>query len=172
MAKGRAAVATMEDTPASKGPSLVVQGAIFVAMTVAALGIGWFAGSYLKGSEAPPSVPAAEASQGQAAPAKDSDADPNTGPLLVPIAPMTTNLASPASIWVRLDASLVLDTPQPPDLVEAVHQDLLAYLRTLKMHQIEGASGYQHLRADLNERAAIRSDGHVREVLVRTLLFE
>ena len=40
------------------------------------------------------------------------------------------------------------------------------------MHQIEGASGYQHLKADLDERARIRSDGHVKQVLVRTLLFE
>ncbi|MGB3643849.1 MAG: flagellar basal body-associated FliL family protein [Mesorhizobium sp.] len=165
-------MATVEDTPTLKGPSLVIQGAIFAAMTVAALGIGWFAGSYLKRSEAPPSVPAAEANQGETAPAKNGDAGPNAGPLLVRLAPITTNLASPTTIWVRLDASLVLDTPQPPDVVEAVHQDLLAYLRTLKMHQVEGASGYQHLRADLKERAAIRSDGHVKDVLIRTLLFE
>ncbi len=129
-------MATVEDTPTLKGPSLVIQGAIFAAMTVAALGIGWFAGSYLKRSEAPPSVPAAEANQGETAPAKNGDADPNAGPLLVRLAPITTNLASPTTIWVRLDASLVLDTPQPPDVVEAVHQDLLAYLRTLKMHQV------------------------------------
>ena len=45
-------------------------------------------------------------------------------------------------------------------------------MRTVKLHQIEGASGFQHLKADLEERAAIRSDGHVKQVLIRTLLFE
>jgi flagellar FliL protein len=172
MAKGRPAVATMEAIPTASGPSFVTQFAIFAAMTVAALGIGWYAGSYLKSSEAPPSVPAVQASQGETARAKDGDGDPNAGPLLVQLASITTNLASPSTVWVRLDASVVLDQPQPAELVEAVHQDLLAYLRTLKLHQLEGASGYQHLKADLKERAAIRSDGHVKDVLIRTLLFE
>jgi len=57
-------------------------------------------------------------------------------------------------------------------MTETIHQDLLAFLRTLKMYQVEGASGYQHLKADLQERAAIRSDGHAKDVLIRTLLFE
>jgi flagellar FliL protein len=175
MAKGRSAVATVEETPAPKGPSLVIQIAMFVAMTVAALGIGWFSGSYLKSSEVPPSVkPAADKHDGkQETKSKPGEnPDPNAGPLLVELAPITTNLASPASVWVRLDASIVLDAPQPPEMAEAVHQDLLALLRTLKMHQVEGASGYQHLKADLKERAAIRSGGHVKDVLIRTLLFE
>ena len=59
-----------------------------------------------------------------------------------------------------------------PELPELIHQDLLAYLRTLKLHQIEGASGFQHLKADLEERAAISSGGHVKQLLIRTLLFE
>lgn len=176
MAKGRAAVANVDEIPASKGPSLVIQLAIFVAMTVAALGVGWLSGSYLKSSEAPPAVAPAADQQDEHKPqvkAKDGEEpDPNAGPLLVQLAPITTNLASPGAVWVRMDASIVLDQPQPPEMAEAVHQDLLAYLRTIRLHQIEGASGYQHLKADLKERAAIRSDGHVRDVLIRTLLFE
>ncbi|EHK52231.1 flagellar basal body-associated FliL family protein, partial [Allomesorhizobium alhagi] len=62
--------------------------------------------------------------------------------------------------------------PQSPDLIESIHQDLLAYLRTVKLHQVEGASGFQHLKADLEERAKIRSGGHVKQFLIRTLLFE
>ena len=57
-------------------------------------------------------------------------------------------------------------------MAEQIQQDLLAYVRTLKLHQIEGASGYQHLKADLEERAALRSGGHVKQVLVRTMLLE
>ena len=90
----------------------------------------------------------------------------------VQLAPIVTNLAAPTEVWVRLEACLVLDEAQSQELSEQIHQDLLAYLRTLKMHQVEGASGYLHLKADLRERAAIRSDGHVKDVLIRTLLFE
>ena len=140
--------------------------------TVAALGIGWFSGSYLKSSEGPPSVAPAQDKQDKKHEAAPEKGDPNSGDLLVALAPITTNLASPSTVWVRMDASIVLDEPQPADMAEAVHQDLLAYLRTLKLHQIEGASGYQHLKADLQERAAIRSEGHVKDVLIRTLLFE
>ena len=65
-----------------------------------------------------------------------------------------------------------MQPPADPGLADAIHQDLLAFVRTVKMHQIEGASGFQHLKADLAERASIRSDGHVKAVLIRTLLFE
>ena len=69
--------------------------------------------------------------------------------------------------------SLVFDkAPADPGLADMVHQDILAYLRTLKLHQIEGASGFQHLRDDLEERASIRSDGAVKHILIRTLLLE
>ena len=71
-----------------------------------------------------------------------------------------------------MEVSVVYDAPQLPVMAEDIQQDLLAYVRTLKMHQIEGASGYQHLKADLEERASIRSQGHAKQVLIRTLLLE
>jgi flagellar FliL protein len=158
-------VASVDEATPPKGPSLVVQLAMLAAMTVAALGVGWLSGSYLKSTEAP-AKPAAKAQ----APAKSGlIAD---GMTLVDLAPITTNLAAPSETWVRLDASLLLDAPQPEQTVEAIHQDLLAFIRTVKMHQVEGASGYQHLREDLTERASIRSQGHVKELLIRTLVFE
>jgi len=92
---------------------------------------------------------------------------------LFDLAPITTNLAAPNDTWARLEVAILFDTP-PADqnIVQIVHQDLLSYLRTVKMHQLEGASGIQHLRADLTERAAIRTDGRVTNVFIRTLLFE
>jgi len=71
-----------------------------------------------------------------------------------------------------MEVSIVLDEPRDPDLPGIIQQDLLSYLRTVKMHEVEGASGFRHLRENLEERAAIRSDGHVKQVLIRTLLFE
>ena len=86
--------------------------------------------------------------------------------------PITTNIASPSDVWVRMEVSIVLDEPQAEDLPGIIQQDLLSFIRTVKMHEIEGASGFRHLKEDLEERAAIRSDGHVKQVLIRTLLFE
>jgi flagellar FliL protein len=170
------------DGPLAKsGPSLVVQLGALVAMTIAAAGMGWVSGGFLTGdkpgSEAAAHAPAAAAAHGaksegghgesgghgEAAPHSDT---------LIPLAAVTTNIASPSDVWVRMEVSIVLDEPQGPELPGIIQQDLLSYIRTVKMHEIEGASGFRHLRENLEERAAIRSDGHVKQVLIRTLLFE
>ena len=168
---------TDQTAPPIKGPSLILQLAVLLVMTVAAVGGGWFAGGYLgkEGSHEGAGAESAAPAAGHAAPAvaeggHGEEAEAN--PLMVSLAPMTTNLAAPSRVWVRMELTLLLDAAQPSDMIEAIHQDLFAYMRTLKLHQIEGASGYQHLKSDLEERARIRSDGHVKQVLIRTLLFE
>ncbi|TPN82654.1 flagellar basal body-associated FliL family protein [Mesorhizobium sp. CU2] len=164
-------MANVEQAPPKKGPSLVIQLAMLLAMTGAAIGMGWVSGGYLKQGETPAPVPAAPEKSGTAE--KSAEAGkPAAGPSVVQLASITTNLASPSEIWIRLEVSLLYDAPQPPEMTEQVHQDLLAFVRTLKLHQIEGASGYQHLKADLDERAALRSGGHVKQVLIRTMLLE
>jgi flagellar FliL protein len=164
-------VANVEQVQPKKGPSVVIQLAMLLVMTGAAVGMGWVSGGYLKQGETPAPVPAAPENHGTAE--KPAEAGKTAaGPTLVQLAPITTNLASPSEIWIRLEASLLYDGPQPPEMTEQIHQDLVAYVRTLKLHQIEGASGYQHLKADLDERAALRSGGHVKQVLIRTMLLE
>ncbi|MGX5804979.1 flagellar basal body-associated FliL family protein [Bradyrhizobium sp. Arg314] len=164
-------MANVEQTQPKKGPSLVIQLAMLLVMTGAAVGMGWVSGGYLKQGETPAPVPAAPENAGTAQ--KSAEAGKSAAaPTLVQLAPITTNLASPSEVWIRLEASLLYDGPQPPEMTEQIHQDLLAYVRTLKLHQIEGASGYQHLKADLEERATLRSGGHVKQVLVRTMLLE
>jgi flagellar FliL protein len=164
-------VANVEPLQPRKGPSLAVQGAIVLVVTAAAIGMGWMSGGYLKGVGAPSSVPVAPENEGKV-PQPAAAQQPGTGPTLVALAPITTNIASPAETWIRIEASVVYDTPQPSAMTDDIQQDLLAFVRTLKMHQIEGASGYQHLKADLEERASIRSQGHAKQVLIRTLLLE
>lgn len=164
-------MANVEQVQPKKGPSLVIQLAMLLVMTGAAIGMGWLSGGYLKQGETPAPVPVAPENAGAAEkPAEGGKAA--VGPMLVQLAPITTNLASPSDVWIRLEASVLYDAPQPPELTEQIHQDLLAFVRTIKLHQIEGASGYQHLKADLEERAALRSGGHVKQVLVRTMLLE
>jgi len=162
-----------EEAPARpKGPSLVVQAAVLLGMTAAAIGLGWVSGQYLYGRESAAKAETS-ANEGHEAPAKaESGHGQASAGTEVQLPAITTNLAAPSDMWVRMEASVVLDVPQPQALVDDIHQDLLAFLRTVKVHQIEGASGFQHLKADIEERARIRSDGHVKQVLIRTLLFE
>lgn len=164
-------MASVEQVQPRKGPSLAIQAGMLLLVTAAAIGMGWLSGGYLKAAGAPVPVPVAPENEGKVE--KPAAADqPSAGPMVVALPPITTNLASPADTWIRVDVSIVYDGPQPPAMSDNIHQDLLALLRTVKMHQIEGASGYQHLKADLEERASIRSGGHAKQILIRTLLVE
>lgn len=165
---------TAQKQEAAKGPSLVVQIGLLVVLTLAALGAGWVSGGMLAGGA--PAAPAAEVEDhGKDKPKKDDGGPTHVGeltPNILVIDTITTNLAAPTDMWARLEVALVFDGAPDAMMAEAIHQDFLAYLRTVKIHQIEGASGFQHLKSDLVERARIRSGGRVGQVLVRTLLFE
>jgi len=91
------------------------------------------------------------------------------------LSPIVTNLASPPGTWIRVEASVVTDQLGEEEanvLVARVGEDVVSYLRTLSPGQIEGARGLQYLREDLNERAAIRSSGKVRELIIETLVVQ
>jgi len=164
-------MAIIEDTapPEPKGQPLIVQMVALVGLTVAAIAIGWLAGLYLSGQQ-PDRQKEAAGAVVKASETHLAEAGEKLG--VVYLEPVTTNLAGPAETWVRLELALVF--ADKPDLVVAqtVQQDILAYLRTVKFHQVEGPSGFQHLKSDIEERAAIRSEGKVKSVLIRTLLFE
>jgi flagellar FliL protein len=89
--------------------------------------------------------------------------------------PIVTNLAVPETSWVRLQASIVYDarTVSQPDILAAeLMSDVLAFLRTISLTSIEGADGLRRLHEDLSERAAIRSEGRVREFIIQTLVVQ
>ncbi len=89
------------------------------------------------------------------------------------LTPVVTNLAAPEGAWIRLQAALVFDKADAPAmdlLAPKVGEDVLAFVRTLTLEQIQGASGLEALRDDLNERARLRSDGKVRELLIEMLV--
>ena len=91
------------------------------------------------------------------------------------LAPIVTNLVDPADAWIRVDLSLVMDTLEPDErkrLSSEIAANTLAFLRTLTLAQIEGASGLQFLREDLSERAATRSNGRIRELILETLVVQ
>jgi len=87
---------------------------------------------------------------------------------------IVTNLSSPSNAWVRMEASIIIKgTEENGDVLAAeIAEDTLAYLRTLSLSELEGASGLAYLRSDLNERAAIRSKGKVLEFVIGSLVVE
>ena len=88
---------------------------------------------------------------------------------------VVTNLASPPGIWARVEASIVADNlgeEEASVLAARIGEDIVAYLRSTSLTQIEGARGLQYLREDLNERAAVRSEGRVRELIIETLVVQ
>lgn len=142
---------------------------ILTAMTCVAIGIGGGLGFVLAGR-------ATALIQDQAHQIS-TDVPPKYGPdmTLLDLPPIITNLADPSSAWIRLQAAIVYDNKavaKPQMLAAQIGEDILAYMKTATLAQIGGASGLEHLREDLNERAAIRSEGHVREVIIQTVVVQ
>lgn len=167
---------TEQAIPLKQGPSLILQIALLLGMTAAAIGMGWLSGDYLNsnpgGHESAAEAARPAKADAHAPAADDGHGAPVAQSDIVVLPAITTNLAAPDEIWVRLEVALALDAPPAETLLDDIHQDLLGFLRSVKLHQIEGASGFQHLKTDLEERARIRSDGAVKKLLIRTLIFE
>ena len=176
------AVVEQEEAPVKSGPSFIVQIAVLLVLTAAAVGMGWFSGGYLNANREAPSSKAEKPTRidqahvkktDKAAAGKDGETTVESGELgVLPIETITTNLAAPSNVWVRMELSLVFDGDPDAAVADQIHQDFLAFMRTVKLPQVEGASGFQHLKEDLEERARIRSNGRVRKILIKTLLFE
>ncbi len=99
-------------------------------------------------------------------------AQPST---IVDLPPIVTNLGAPQDTWVRLEGSIIFDAktlPHPEAVAGQIGDDVLAYLRTVSLRQLEGPIGLESIRQDLNERAATRSGGKVRAFVIRTLVVQ
>lgn len=166
---------TEDSAPVNKtGPSAIVQVALVLGLTVAAIGIGWVSGIYLvTRTPVPETTTSAQTPQpSHAVEASMNNTQAREAAGILYLDPITTNLAGNEKIWIRLELALVFNGEIDLVLAQTIHQDILAYLRTAKMNQLTGASGFQHLRSDLTERISTRSAGKVENILIRTLLFE
>ncbi|MFT0893098.1 flagellar basal body-associated protein FliL [Pseudochelatococcus sp. G4_1912] len=97
---------------------------------------------------------------------------------LVQLEPITTNLMSPDSVFIKIESSLVVPKEVGEDknliaiLTAEISQDLLTFMRTVTLAQLQGPSGLQNLREDLSDRVAIRSEGKVRELILETVVVQ
>jgi len=92
-----------------------------------------------------------------------------------PVEAVVTNLAEPSEVWIRLETAVVFKKgaiENPAVMAAEVREDLLAYARTVSLAQLEGPSALQHLREDLNERVAIRTDGRVNDLVIQSLVVQ
>jgi flagellar protein FliL len=175
-----------------KGGGLVMQIVVLLVMCGLAGGAGWGMSGFMSAPSAAEGETAHTSTEGApadhaAAPAgkdahgapaadahgesKDGEAPTLMGSALL-LEPIVTNIASPQDVWVRLEMALVADGPLEEKIVQTVREDLFAYVRTLRLSQLEGPSGFISMKADLLDRARIRSEDKVSAVLIKTLLFE
>lgn len=164
--------------PKKKSATLMLIAAIAV-LTLVGGGGGWLIGTLLA-----PKIAAvkeaekaadAEKAAGAHGEGKDEEGLPRIAAEangIVQLEPITTNLAYPSESWIRLEVALLFNGAIDVKIAEDVHQDILAYLRTVSLQQIEGPRGFQYLKDDIQERVDLRSEGRVSKVMFRTFVIE
>ena len=163
---------TGEETPAAapKRASILAFIGVMAILTALGVGSGGLLGLHLKGRMEPAAETRPEALNGQHL---KTGYPASMG--LKPLTPIVASLASPERTWIRLEAALVMEGDQSPEaklLAAEIGEDIVAFLRTVPLAQIQGASGFQHLREDLNDRVRVRSGGKVRDLLIQALIIE
>jgi flagellar FliL protein len=150
--------------------SMVHAIAAFAVLTLVAAGSGTLLGFHLVGSV----EDAIKTKAAEDAPAPPQPLYP-VGTSLLKVPSVVGNLASPQDVWVRVEASVIVaekEIASPDVLAGEIAEDILAYLRSVSLEQIEGPSGLLHLKEDLNDRVAIRSNDQVRELIIESLVVQ
>ncbi|MBN7807346.1 flagellar basal body-associated FliL family protein [Agrobacterium rosae] len=174
---------TTTEPAAPKKPSIVVTAGAIAVLSLLGLGGGWFVGNTLLVPAAPaaatPAPAAAEhapaaAEGGKGAPAAGGEhgAAGAAAPSLIALDPIVTNLGYPTDKWIRLELALQFTGPGDTSLAQDLHQEMLTYLRTVSLQQLQGPRGFQYLRDDLREIVDLRSKGRVSKILFRTFVIE
>lgn len=161
------------DNKQSASPSRMMTIAALAVLTLVAGGGGWLVGAVLAPPPAEKTEAAAEAPSD--AHAGDKEGIPKLATEangIVQLEPITTNLAYPSENWVRLEVALQFNGAPDVELAEEIHQDIVAYLKTVSLQQIQGPRGFQYLRDDIQERVDLRSDGRVTNVMFRTFVIQ
>lgn len=158
------------EAPKKKSALVMTIAAVAIVTVIAGAG-GWFLGGFLAPVVNQPKKPPPAAAEGKKA--EDGlpklTADETNA---VQLEPILTNLAYPSTSWVRLEVALLFKDKPDPKLAETIHQDIMLYMRTVTLQQIEGPRGFQYLKEDLEERANLISEGKLSKILFRTFVIE
>ncbi|MFV0255915.1 flagellar basal body-associated FliL family protein [Candidatus Liberibacter solanacearum] len=91
-------------------------------------------------------------------------------PQIFALHPIITNFDSSPENWLRLDVALICDKTPNKVFLEILHQDIMAYVRTVSMKQITGSQGFRYFKEDVEERVKLRAQGFVSNVIFRTFI--
>ncbi len=167
----------MTDTSVAVEPPKKKSAVLFTAIAVVVLTLVGGGGGWVVGKMIAPAPPKPEA-EGHAAPAGDHGApaggEHGKGAVnhVKQLEPIIANLAFPAESLVRLEVSLIFGDNVDEAVAAAVQEDIIAYMRTVSLQQIQGPRGFSYLRDDLKERAKLRSQGKVADLVFRTFVIE
>jgi flagellar FliL protein len=169
--------AVRNDVPAEGvekgGMSLARNALAFAVAALIAAGLGCAQGFL---TALPPNGPELIGKTGKTGAKKGARADAPVAELgSIDLPPVVTNLVAPPDIWVRIEGTLLFEgktLPQGEALAGQISGDILAFMRTQSLSQIQGVAGFQHLRQDLNERVVTRSEGRVRELIIKSLVVQ
>jgi flagellar FliL protein len=174
-------MADEEQGTEKKKSSPVITIAVIAVLSLLAGGGGWLVGNMLapppteEVAKAEPAAAAAEGGHGGGGKGAEGQEVPHISTLangIVLLDPITSNLAYPSDNRVRLEVALMFKDAPDVALAEEIHQDIMAYMRTVSLQQVQGPRGFQYLRDDLQERVDLRSEGRVTNVMFRTFVIE
>ncbi|WP_127090858.1 flagellar basal body-associated FliL family protein [Aquabacter cavernae] len=95
--------------------------------------------------------------------------------VIEPLKPIIANLAAPTNAWVRIEGAIIFkngDLPNPQVAAAQIREDISTYFRTLTLSQLGGPSAMQNLREDLNERAKLRVEGRLAELVIEQMVVQ
>jgi flagellar FliL protein len=183
----------MAEADTSGRRELMITMVVVLLLTLVGAGVGFAVGTLLGESEtAGSSEPApvkntqlASAEQDdrksgtagkQAVPDEEMSEEPSSDDIkITPFPPVLTTLADPEGKWIRVEGSILIRTTsekQPELLAEKAGEQILTYLRSVRLSQLESPSGILGLRDDLDETVRTLSEGDVRGVLIHGLVVE
>jgi flagellar protein FliL len=113
-----------------------------------------------------------EGGQGAAEGEQKADAGGPLADTVYALDPIVTNIAMPSDVWVRFEAVIKAKETLDPEIPEQIHQDIFAFLRTMRLSELTGSSAFIDLKAELLARAKTRSAGKVEAIYIKTFLFE
>ena len=166
-----------------KKSGLITTIAAVLVLTLLGGGGGWVVGTMLAPKLAPAKTADAAAQAEPPAAEKPKPAEgekPGDGPPkisteannVIAIEPITANLFYPADSVIRIELALLFKGPPDVAMAETIHQDVMEYLKTVSLQDIQGPSGFKNLKDDIQERVDLRSEGRVSQVMFRSFVIE
>ncbi|OPB30110.1 flagellar basal body-associated FliL family protein [Bartonella sp. WD12.1] len=139
-----------------------------VVLTVVAAASGWLLGMWVSKEVTPSSNDSKEPV------AKTSASLIMDDSRMIILPPILTNIAVPDKTWIRMEIALVVKPGEniSSDMVADISNDFVSFLHQMTIEQVKGPSGLMNLRSDLFDRAKIRSDDKISNILISSLVIE